>query len=152
MKRTWILTAALVLALASFSAGCKKGERMEEKAGERQTGMMEQQERTQAPEGAPAEETKEAASAYQQTAEKKLDEFEARIEEIEQSAGKAGGEAREDLRSMVEDLNKKKDRAEDELAELKAAGMERWEEAKERLQTTMDEIEKGINEALASVK
>ena len=99
----------------------------------------------------PSPEAQGVKDEYQRQMEDRLDEFDKRIEELQDSAGKATGEGRRRLDKAVEELKEKEAEARKQLEALKKSVAPEWDRFRARLNETADEIERSISDALASI-
>ena len=148
MRRTSLTVLILAMSLVSF--GCDKGkpspsgspaststgtaERKAAEAKEKITGAVDA--------------TVTAAQAkrdeYARDMQKRLDQMDAKYEELKDRAAKAEGDARKDLDKKLAEAKVKRDAAAAKLEEVKTASADRWEKIKGGVGDAFDDLKKAF--------
>ena len=98
--------------------------------------------------GEAAEATADAARAkrdeYASAMSKRLDELNAKYEELKDRTAKADAQAKKNLEKKLEEARVKRDVAAAKLEELKTAGADRWEKIKDGVGNAFDDLKKAF--------
>ena len=90
--------------------------------------------------------TAEAAEAqrdeYAREISQRLDELDAKYEELKTRAATAEGQAKQELEEKLAEAKPKRDAAAKKLDELKQAGADRWEKVKEGVGSALEDLKK----------
>ncbi len=91
-------------------------------------------------------------SEYQKLMESKINEWSARIGELEAAAKKAEAGTREQAEQKIQDLKTKKADLEAKLNELKQSSSGAWDQMKVGLENASDALKKAYDQALSNFK
>jgi cytochrome c556 len=80
-----------------------------------------------------------------QTADRKMDELQAKARELQ-------GEARQSIDQEIQELKVKRDKASSQLAELKSASANAWDDMKAGMQAALNELDRSLEEATAKFR
>lgn len=94
----------------------------------------------------------EKRDEYQKLMEAKINEWSARIAELEAAAKKAQAETREKAELQIQELKKKKAALEEKLKELKQSSAGAWNDVKAGLEKAVDALKKAYDQALSNFK
>jgi len=90
------------------------------------------------------EAAKEKRDAFAREMHKKLDELDAKYDDLKTRASKAEGQAKTELEKKLEVAKVKRDAAGKKLTELKEAGADRWEKVKDGVSNAYDDLKKAF--------
>jgi chromosome segregation ATPase len=132
MKQILLL---LFAALLLIDAGCKKKDGSTPQA----TGARQQQ-------------MEREKQDYTDRTQKKLDEANRRIAELEARKKEASGSRRTDIQVQIDDLKKKELNLRENLDRIKSAGLEAWDDLKPRLKGALDDLTQGLTKAISQFR
>ncbi|MCC5899399.1 MAG: hypothetical protein EA395_02995, partial [Phormidium sp. GEM2.Bin31] len=89
----------------------------------------------------------EERKEYQGKMETQLQEWGAKIDELQAKAEQAGGDAKDDLNQRIDNLKSKRDDMQKHLADLKSASDDAWSSLKSGFQNAWDEFSRSVEEA-----
>jgi len=75
---------------------------------------------------------------------KRLDELNAKYDDLKARASKADGQAKKDLEKKLEDAKVKRDVVAKKLDELKSASHDRWEKVKDGVENAYEDLKKSV--------
>lgn len=137
MRHTGILSLALSAALLPLGCGTKTSSTPAS-----DSKMADAKEKIGAAVDATLEAAKGKRDEYVREMSKRLDELDAKNEELKGRAAKAEGQAKKDLEKKLDEAKVKRDAAAKKLDELKEAGADRWEKVKEGVGSAFDDLKK----------
>lgn len=87
--------------------------------------------------------------AYQEKAEARLRELEARVDLWRAKAGQATAEAKLQFQELLETVGSRQKTVQGRLQELREVGAEVWEEARANVEDALGELQQAVDDAAA---
>ena len=86
---------------------------------------------------------------YENQIRAKLDEFDARVDELQAKARAEATETKAELKEALEDFRRKREAAQKDLEKLEDAAVEGWEQMKAGMANAMEELEQAYERAVS---
>lgn len=142
-----LLTMMLMAALVAVT-GCGEKEEPQSKAEEGVSKEEVKQEAKEAYEATKAY-TQEQVQAFRQATEAKLAEYDQKIDQLQESAEKLGGDAKVKAEQQLAALRRKRDAVSEQMEELVDSGGSAWDQLKSGIDAAMEDLVDAYNNAVA---
>lgn len=93
--------------------------------------------------------TQEQLQAFRQATETKLGEYDEKIDRLQESAEKLGGDAKTKTERQMAALRQKRDAVSEKMKELGASGGSAWDQFKPGIDAAMEDLVSAYNNAVA---